>query len=289
MYFKSKVWGPFGWYFLHSISYYTYFNELTDEEIKGIKFIILSLTNLIPCPECKKHFTQKYKKINIDNLLKDPNQFINWIIQIHNEVNKSNKKKIYSRQQVDKLYTYSNKQIINQQQIIKFLEMLIKSGKYLSTKQREEGFKQIFYGISNFYPEKGITEKIKLYFERNTVDYKKIQNIEKNWEFLNHQIFNKLKSRDCNTCFEVIIKNLKTNLTDVVYFKPNVCGIKLLEKWIQHNKNVSLDCKNFDNTNNKISFDINSDFKIISIKSMDYLNLTIDIRLGKKKNNIVHF
>ena len=289
MYFKSKVWGPFGWYFLHSISYYTYFNKLSNKENEGIKLIIQSLTNLIPCPECRKHFTQKYKKINMDILLQDPNQFVNWIIHIHNEVNKSNKKNQYTRSQVDKLYTNLNKQIINQQQILKFLDILVKSGKYLSMKQREEGFKQLFLGLSNFYPEGELSDKINNYFEKNTVDFKKIQNIERNWDFINQQLFNKLKLRDSNVCFEVVLKHIKTNLTDTVYFKPNICGIKILENWIQNEKNVLLDCKNFDNTNNKISFDVNSDFKILSIKSIDYLNLTIDIRLGKKKNNVVHF
>lgn len=289
MYYKSKVWGPFGWYFLHSISYYSLFNQLNPKEIEGVKLLIISLTNLIPCPECRKHFNQKFKKINIDNLINNPNYLINWIIDIHNEVNKSNKKPTYSRNQVDKLYTLSNRQIINQHQIIKFIDLLIKGAKFLPTKQRETGFKQLFSGLCNFYPEINISNQIETYFLKNQINFNKLSNIEKNWDIINQIILKKLINRDNNLCFEVKLQHLKSNLSDVFYFKPNICGITTLQKWQNNNQKIQLLCKNYDNSTKEISFDINPDFKVLDIRSIDYLNLTIDIRLGKKKNNVINF
>lgn len=290
MYYKSKIWGPFGWYFLHSLSYFSYYNKLNDKEKEGLKNIISSLTNAIPCPECRKNYSIKHKKVNLDDLVNDPNYFVNWVIQIHNEVNRSNKKPQYTREQVDILYTIGGeKQIINQHQIVKFLEILVKSGRYLYQKQMENGFRQLFYGISMFFPEKGISEEIERYLSMNRIDYTKLSSIEKNWNIMNNMIFERIRRRDNNICFEVFVRHLKTNLEEYVYFKPNMCGITTLQKWDSDGNKAILQCRNYDGSMKTISFDVNPNYKIKSVKSMDYLNLTIDIRTGKRKNNIVQF
>lgn len=292
MHYRSNVWGPFGWYFLHSISYYNLFNSLSLKEKEGLKLIIISLNSIIPCPECRKHFSQKYKKIDINKLIDNPNELINWIIQIHNEVNKSNKKKSYTRHQVDQLYTLSNeRQIINQHQIIKFIDILVKSAKYLSNKQRETGFNQLFTGLSFFYPEKDVSNNISSFVTKNIIDLKKPSNIDTLWGNLDQYVLKSIRNRDINTCFEVKIKYLKSPLIETIYFKPSACGILSLDNWesIDKEHKLILQCKNFDSSINKISVGYNPQFKIENVKIIDYLNLTIDIRLGKRKNNIINF
>ena len=169
------------------------------------------------------------------------------------------------------------------------MDILIKGGKYLPVKQREDGFKKLILGLSKFYPEQDVSLKINNILEKNVLDYKKLLNIERFWDFVNQNVLGRLKCRDNNLCFEVSIKHNKTNLSDIIYFKPNICGIQTLKKWEHSNNKVKLECKNYDSSINNISFDLNPDFKILNIKSLDYLDLTIDIRLGKKKNNIINF
>ena len=98
---KKNFWGPSGWLFLHSVTF-QYPDNPSDEDKYNYKVFFESLKNTIPCPKCKEHYSINIQENPIQ--LDSRNDLINWLIKIHNEVNEKNKKKIYSRKEVEKLY-----------------------------------------------------------------------------------------------------------------------------------------------------------------------------------------
>lgn len=98
---NKNIWGPSGWLFMHSISF-QYPENPTEEDKNNYRVFFESLKNTIPCPKCREHYSENLKQKPIQ--LNSRDELIQWVIDIHNEVNEKNSKKIYSRQEVEKLY-----------------------------------------------------------------------------------------------------------------------------------------------------------------------------------------
>ena len=93
------VWGPHLWHFMHTIS----FNyHPSNKEFYYIFFT--NLSNVIPCDKCKTHYKEFLKNNNIRNSLSSRDKLIQWVIDCHNNVNKKNKKKIWSKDEVIEYY-----------------------------------------------------------------------------------------------------------------------------------------------------------------------------------------
>lgn len=87
------------WNFLHKLSY-----NYTIEYADLYKDIINRLKK-IKCEYCRNHYIKYCNKINIDEVSREKELFINFFFNCHNEINKRNRKKIYTRGECDKLYT----------------------------------------------------------------------------------------------------------------------------------------------------------------------------------------
>ena len=98
---NKNIWGPSGWLFMHSISF-QYPENPNEEDKNNYRVFFESLKNTIPCPKCREHYSENFKQNPIQ--LNSRDELIQWVIDIHNEVNEKNSKKIYSRQEVEKLY-----------------------------------------------------------------------------------------------------------------------------------------------------------------------------------------
>ena len=98
---NKNIWGPSGWLFMHSISF-QYPENPTEEDKNNYRVFFESLKNTIPCPKCREHYSENLKQKPIQ--LNSRDELIQWVIDIHNKVNEKNSKKIYSRQEVEKLY-----------------------------------------------------------------------------------------------------------------------------------------------------------------------------------------
>jgi mitochondrial FAD-linked sulfhydryl oxidase len=98
---NKNIWGPSGWLFMHSISF-QYPENPNEEDKNNYRVFFESLKNTIPCPKCREHYSENLKQNPIQ--LNSRDELIQWVIDIHNEVNEKNSKKIYSRQEVEKLY-----------------------------------------------------------------------------------------------------------------------------------------------------------------------------------------
>lgn len=123
---NKNIWGPSGWLFMHSISF-QYPEYPTEEDKNNYKVFFESLKNTIPCPKCREHYSENLKQKPIQ--LNSRDELIQWVIDIHNEVNKKNSKKIYSRKEVEKLYlskyNYSIKENLTENSSMNMLLIII--------------------------------------------------------------------------------------------------------------------------------------------------------------------
>ena len=98
---EPNIWGPAGWTFLHSITF-QYPEDPTDIDKRKYYTFFNSLKNVLPCPTCREHYETNFEKIQIR--LNNRQELIEWLIDIHNEVNRSSGKKEYSYDEVYHIY-----------------------------------------------------------------------------------------------------------------------------------------------------------------------------------------
>lgn len=98
-----NIWGPYGWKFLHFVTF-GYPENPSNEDKLNYKNFFHSLGNVIPCPSCAEHYKQHIELLPLtDKILSNKTLFINWFIDIHNMANKSLNKKTYSHEEGIKL------------------------------------------------------------------------------------------------------------------------------------------------------------------------------------------
>jgi hypothetical protein len=103
------VWGPKLWLFIHTIAL-NFPDKPSFEDVKNYEMFFENLKYIIPCEACRLHYTQRLSANPVSKYLTDANTLFIYTIDLHNEVNKSLKKKIYSYEEVAKMYrNYYNK------------------------------------------------------------------------------------------------------------------------------------------------------------------------------------
>ena len=104
---ETNVWGPPAWKFLHTITF-QYPENPTDVEKRKYYVFFNSLKDVLPCPNCREHYSVNFDKIPIQ--MESRKELIEWLIDIHNKVNVMTGKREYSYDEVYQLYNkmYSN-------------------------------------------------------------------------------------------------------------------------------------------------------------------------------------
>tara|TARA_B100000700_G_C14935924_1_gene804277 strand:- start:375 stop:788 length:414 start_codon:yes stop_codon:yes gene_type:complete len=101
---NNNIWGPSAWLFLHSVTF-QYPEEPTMADKENYKHFFNSLQNILPCPKCREHYQKNIQEFPIQ--LNSRDELIQWLINIHNNVNKLNNKDILSYEDVKKVYLNS--------------------------------------------------------------------------------------------------------------------------------------------------------------------------------------
>ena len=101
---NNNIWGPSAWLFLHSVTF-QYPEEPTMADKENYKRFFNSLQNILPCPKCREHYQKNIQDLPIQ--LNSRDELIQWLINIHNNVNKLNNKDILSYEDVKKVYLNS--------------------------------------------------------------------------------------------------------------------------------------------------------------------------------------
>lgn len=107
-----EIWGPPAWKFIHLLTL-NYPNKPSFEDKYNYKEFILSLQKVLPCETCSQHFQKHIQNNNFDDILKSRETLFEWFVDVHNSVNKQNKKKEWSYSKA-----YNNLKVSNNQSFI---------------------------------------------------------------------------------------------------------------------------------------------------------------------------
>ena len=88
---EPRQWGPHFWKVIDAVAL-SYPEKPDIQDQNNVSTFIVSLKNVLPCEKCQNHFTENLKKFPISQALNSRNNFIKWVIDVHNSVNKSNGK-----------------------------------------------------------------------------------------------------------------------------------------------------------------------------------------------------
>lgn len=97
------VWGPKMWFTLHTITF-NYPEVPSNHHKKVYSDFFNMLQYIIPCEVCSKHYAQHLINNPILTSLDSKEKLVKWLINVHNDVNISLGKKVYSYDEVVDIY-----------------------------------------------------------------------------------------------------------------------------------------------------------------------------------------
>ena len=100
---NPEIWGPHAWFFLHTITL-SYPENPSETDKKQMYDFFMSLSNIIPCLNCMKHFKNHLNKYPITPFLDNRDLLVSWLVMLHNMVNVSIKKPTMTVDEVVALY-----------------------------------------------------------------------------------------------------------------------------------------------------------------------------------------
>lgn len=99
--YSPTVWGRQAWHFIHMVAL-SFPEEPTEEDKENYLKFLHSLEHALPCSICGEHFKENMEKM--PPRLSSKREFFEWTVDVHNEVNRLNKKKVISyNQAIDEL------------------------------------------------------------------------------------------------------------------------------------------------------------------------------------------
>lgn len=125
---NPEIWGPGAWTFLHTVTF-NYPKNPSDIQKRNYKDFFENLQNILPCSKCANHYGHNLNKFSLDDALESKDKLIKWLIDIHNEVNRKNNKKIYNYKEViqiyDNLYSNNNRFNLNSKKIFMIFLLIL--------------------------------------------------------------------------------------------------------------------------------------------------------------------
>jgi hypothetical protein len=100
---EPAIWGPKLWFVIHTFAL-NYPDNPTYENKRVMEEFFNNLKHSIPCQTCRIHYSQRLQNNPIMNYLDNKQSLFKYTIDLHNQVNKSLGKKIYSYDEVVNIY-----------------------------------------------------------------------------------------------------------------------------------------------------------------------------------------
>lgn len=91
--YNPEIWGRQGWHYIHIVAL-NYPEQPTEADKSDYYNFFKYLQRTIPCPYCALHFSENMKKFPIR--LQNRDSLFKWTVDLHNEVNKMNNKRVLS-------------------------------------------------------------------------------------------------------------------------------------------------------------------------------------------------
>lgn len=105
---NPKVWGPATWFFLHSVAL-SQEEQIPEEQQKRlVRFLSKDLPWLLPCPTSRENFQRHLASNNSDlsaALRKGRQGLVQWLVTMHNAVNRELKKRELSFEEASEYFT----------------------------------------------------------------------------------------------------------------------------------------------------------------------------------------
>lgn len=100
-----RVWGPHLWKYMHC-SAANYPEKPTSDQIDQMITWLKTLTVTIPCKKCKDHYGQYINRhqTSLRDICASKDKLFNFIVDIHNQVNRRNNKPIVTYDEARRLY-----------------------------------------------------------------------------------------------------------------------------------------------------------------------------------------
>ena len=112
---NQNIWGPHFWFVLHTITFNYPLRPSETDKRNNLNFLN-NLQYILPCSVCRKHYKRHLKTDPPIKKLNSRDEFIKWMIDLHNDVNgETGKRSTYTYQEVLNRYEqiYSMKIITN--------------------------------------------------------------------------------------------------------------------------------------------------------------------------------
>jgi len=145
-------WQPITWILFHTVA--IDYNELYKDHY--INFFE-SFKTIIPCKICRNHYNENINKNLMDisnNINKD--RIFNWTIDLHNNVNKMNNKKLWTYDEAKNHYTINK---INNNMLKLFIFSYIRTN-YKKNPTKTNEVLRMLRTIAYIYPDKEKKEKL---------------------------------------------------------------------------------------------------------------------------------
>lgn len=96
---SPEIWGKHGWQFLHYVSI-GYPENPTPQDKQKYKDFFLSVGHILPCAKCQRNYYRHLEDFPLtDVILSNKENFVKWVVAIHNTVNMENGKDVLSMEQ----------------------------------------------------------------------------------------------------------------------------------------------------------------------------------------------
>ena len=100
---EPKIWGPPAWNFLHTVTF-NYPEKPSYKDKSNYYDFFHNLQFILPCELCQSNYQKHLKEYPISPYLDSKKTLVEWLIHIHNLVNKDNNKPLMSPKDVIRKY-----------------------------------------------------------------------------------------------------------------------------------------------------------------------------------------
>ena len=172
----TDIWGPNLWHLMHTVAYNSNDNFSIVEK-QMLSYFYKNIANMIPCIFCRSNYKQHLIEYPIDRYLENKSTLCNWVVNIHNLVNKNNNKKIYDTKEArdDHINVSINKiiMILNYFSQIAFMDRRLHSLKNLLN---------FFRNLQYVFPIQNGRDLLILFFKNYQIKERYVDiNYFKNW------------------------------------------------------------------------------------------------------------
>ena len=98
-----NTWGPPMWRSIHTLTL-TYPNYPTRDHMQTALNYFINLGRIIPCIVCRNHYQTFLKKYPIQDACTSKTKLFKYFVDMHNFVNRLNKKKVYTYDEALAIY-----------------------------------------------------------------------------------------------------------------------------------------------------------------------------------------